>query len=123
MHGQYLVLKRRRMSEKCPLCLNLTLAYVARDNMAICHMVWPPCGFREPVADYHDYMKKFMLSKLNWDNYCMGTPRFVRLIRGHMRPLRSAKFSRKARLKSFIRLKREEKRLEYLLKQELSPSH
>lgn len=70
--------------EKCPKCKQNTLDYDTRQKMAQCYNV--NCDFFKYVADYDNYFRIYVISKLNWGNYCSQTPAFIREIRGTIKP-------------------------------------
>lgn len=73
------------MSEICPHCKSYTLSYDPVRKTARCYSL--ECDFEKRVQDEDDYFNKFVISELNWTNYCASTPTFVRQIRGHFKPL------------------------------------
>ncbi len=75
------------MSEKCPRCESYTLSYDPARRTARCYRL--DCDFEEKVNDVDEYFKKFVITKLNWTNYCASTPFFVRKIRGTLEPVDS----------------------------------
>lgn len=72
------------MSEKCPRCESYSLSYDPVRGTARCYRM--DCDFEEKVKDVDDYFDRFVIAKLNWDNYCASTPFFVRKIRGTLKP-------------------------------------
>lgn len=72
------------MAEICPKCKSYTLSYDPIRKTARCYFL--DCGFEEGVQDEDEYFNKFVISELNWTNYCVSTPTFVRKIRGHLQP-------------------------------------
>jgi len=74
-----------KMPEKCPSCQSYTLSYDPVRKTARCYRV--DCDFEEKVTDGDEYFEKFVITKLNWTNYCASTPAFVRKIRGTLKPV------------------------------------
>lgn len=70
--------------EKCPKCRDYTLSYDARIHAAVCTKY--TCGFVFQVQDVQDYYDNFVISEINWNNYCAKTPRYVRTLRGTLSP-------------------------------------
>jgi len=71
--------------EICPKCRDYTLSYDPARRVAICYS--KKCNYCQPINDYKDYFKSFIISKLNWENYCAKTPSSIRKLRGTMAPL------------------------------------
>ena len=71
--------------EKCPKSKDNYLSYDPHRKTACC--VSHDCDFEEKVLDQEDYFRKFVISSLNWENYCARTPLFVRKIRGTLEPV------------------------------------
>jgi hypothetical protein len=65
--------------EKCPKCKDFTLSFDPKKSMAACNSF--SCNYSKGVNNINGYFKSFVVSKLNWDNYCAQTPLFVRQIR------------------------------------------
>jgi hypothetical protein len=65
--------------EKCPKCKDFTLSFDPKRSMAACSSF--TCSYSKLVNNNNEYFKNFVVSKLNWDNYCAQTPVFVRQIR------------------------------------------
>lgn len=73
------------MAEICPKCKSYTLSYNPVRRSAMCYRL--DCDFEERVPDEDNYFNRFVITKLNWTNYCASTPTFVRKIRGHLKPV------------------------------------
>jgi len=72
------------MNEICPTCIQYTLNHDARRETARCYNY--TCGFELRVRNYEEYFNRFVISKLNWTNYCAQTPLFIRRIRNTLEP-------------------------------------
>ena len=71
--------------EKCPKCEDYTLSYNPRRCVAVCNS--HDCDYIQKVEDMEDYFNRYVISELNWDNYCAKTPLFVRKLRGTLTPV------------------------------------
>lgn len=65
--------------EICPKCKKYTLTLVIKDRVARCYNY--DCDFEEKIVDNNDYFNKFVISELNWENYCGQTPREFRVVK------------------------------------------
>lgn len=74
--------------EKCPKCKKIYLEHDPRYKAARCYN--PDCDFWERVRDYDEFFERFVISELNWSNYCAQTPKFVREIRGTLSPKKAS---------------------------------
>jgi hypothetical protein len=72
--------------EICPKCKDYSLSYDPRRKTARCYSL--TCRFEEPVINSSDYFDRYVISPLNWENFCAQTPLFVREIRGIKEPRR-----------------------------------
>lgn len=70
--------------EICPKCKSYTLSYDSRRCVAICNSY--ECDYIYRVKDIEDYFNQFVVSELNWNNYCAKTPSFIRKLRGTLEP-------------------------------------
>jgi hypothetical protein len=71
--------------EICPKCHDYTLSYDPSRRTAICCSC--SCNFEESVNGLEDYFNTYVISELNWDNYCAKTPLFIRKLRGTLEPI------------------------------------
>lgn len=71
--------------EKCPKCSDYTLSYEPQERDAVCKSY--TCDFSQKVTDVNQYHKSYVISELNWKNYCAKTPLFIRKLRGTLTPI------------------------------------
>jgi transcription initiation factor TFIIIB Brf1 subunit/transcription initiation factor TFIIB len=69
--------------EICPECSEYSLSLDLRNGLARCYN--RDCCFKEEIIDYDDYFKRFVISELNWANYCAQTPASLRVPSPHLR--------------------------------------
>jgi len=77
-------LRKEGEMERCPKCKDYTLSYDPLRCGAVCTSY--DCDYIEMVSDIDEYFKVYVISKLNWDNYCASTPFFIRELRGTLYP-------------------------------------
>jgi len=70
--------------ERCPKCLDYTLSFDPMNSTAVCNSY--RCDFAQNVQNQNQYFKSYVITKLNWNNYCAQTPIFVRRLRGTLAP-------------------------------------
>lgn len=71
--------------ERCPQCKDYSLCYDPKGSWAVCTSYG--CGYVGEVVSADEYYHKYVISALNWDNYCACTPLFVRELRGTKGPV------------------------------------
>ncbi len=71
--------------ERCPERRDYILSFDRRRRAAVCSNKHS-CKFFEKATDQKDYFNRFVVSELNWENYCASTPAFVRKARGTLQP-------------------------------------
>jgi hypothetical protein len=70
--------------EICPKCHDYTLSYDPSRKVALCYS--HACDYEMSVTGLEEYFKNYVISELNWENYCAKTPIFVRKLRGTLEP-------------------------------------
>ena len=70
--------------ERCPKCLDYTLSFDPMSSTAVCNSYH--CDFEQNVQNQNQYFKRYVITELNWNNYCAQTPTFVRKLRGTLAP-------------------------------------
>ena len=71
--------------EKCPKCLDYTLSYDPVLRTACCNSY--DCNFIKGVDNVGAYFKNYVISELNWSNYCAKTSPSVRRWRNTLAPV------------------------------------